>query len=110
MLRLLITILAVYLVLLLLQSTICRGVNQVVMGGYWWMCGDVAAARSTPTTGGVLGSLFGAGGNPMQVLQTGQQAWNTAMQHHDYFPPAGVRMPVDQSGYIFRHWCWKGVL
>ena len=110
MLRLLITILAVYLVLLLLQSTICRGVNQAIMGGYWWMCGDVAAANTPASAGGVLQQLLGGGPNPTKLLRSGQQAWNAALQHHDYFPPAGINLPMDQASYIFHQWCWKGVL
>lgn len=98
MLRLLLTILAVYLVLLLLQSTICRGVNNAIMSGYWWMCGDVAG---TATNNGRSQGL-----NPLVLLQQAQQAF----RNHDYFPPAGLRLPLAQADYIFSHWCWKGVL
>lgn len=118
MLRFLLTILAVYLVLLLLQGTICRSVNSGIFHGYWWMVGDEAEGfvqRSTPQLNlptGIAGVL-----SPTNLSQTIQNAQQTAqqvaqaLQGVKYAPrPHGSGMAIDQAAYIAVHWCWHGIL
>ncbi|MEO6594131.1 MAG: hypothetical protein ABIP94_05210 [Planctomycetota bacterium] len=107
-----ITILVVYLVLLLLQSSICRSVNGAVMGGYWWMCGDVAGAQanSAASHNPLNQLLSGINNGPTQTAQNLRQMFQTVVARHEYFPRAGLRLPPAQAEYIFRRWCWTGVL
>lgn len=114
MLRLLVTVLVVYLVLLLLQSTICRGVNGAIMGGYWWMCGDVPAKTAAgPSPNPLQKLLQGVQGGSAGLIHGGQQVVGSMQQmisRYDYFPAAGLRMPLAQAEYVYGNWCWKGVL
>lgn len=114
MLRLLVTVLVVYLVLLLLQATICRGVNGAIMGGYWWMCGDVPAKQAGGPPSNPLQSLIqGLASGSTGVINTGQQvvgSMQSLVSRYDYFPAAGLCMPLQQAEYVYANWCWKGVL